>query len=199
MAKPIIPWIGGKRRLAKRILPQFPAHECYAEPFAGGAALFFMKEPSEVEVLNDINGDLINLYRVVKNHLDELCRQFKWSLISRQDFNWLKQTSTETLTETLTDVQRAARFYYLQKMAFGGRVDGQTFGTATTAPPRLNLLRLKRSCRPPISGFHVPISSICPGQIAFSAMTVATLCSISTRLIGELRATALPSILISMA
>lgn len=150
MAKPIIPWIGGKRRLAKRILPQFPAHECYAEPFAGGAALFFMKEPSEVEVLNDINGDLINLYRVVKHHLDELCRQFKWSLISRQDFNWLKQTSTETLT----DVQRAARFYYLQKMAFGGRVDGQTFGTATTAPPRLNLLRLEEE----LSAAHLRLS-----------------------------------------
>jgi DNA adenine methylase len=87
VAKPIVPWIGGKRRLAKRILPLYPPHECYVEPFAGGAALFFMKTPSGVEVLNDINGELINLYRVVKHHLEELISQFKWSLISRQMFD----------------------------------------------------------------------------------------------------------------
>lgn len=71
MTKPIVPWIGGKRRLAKRILPLFPQYDCYVEPFAGGAALYFMKESSDVEVLNDINGELINLYRVVKHHLEE--------------------------------------------------------------------------------------------------------------------------------
>ena len=61
-AQPIIPWIGGKRRLADRIFPLFPQHSCYVEPFAGGAALFFLRPvPAEVEVLNDVNGDLINL------------------------------------------------------------------------------------------------------------------------------------------
>jgi DNA adenine methylase len=150
MAKPIVPWIGGKRRLAKRILPLYPVHECYVEPFAGGAALYFMKEPSDVEVLNDINGELINLYRVVKHHLDEFVRQFKWALISRQMFDWLKQTPTEPLT----DVQRAARFFYLQKMAFGGKVANQTFGTATTAPPRLNLLRIEEE----LSAAHLRLS-----------------------------------------
>lgn len=136
---PILPWIGGKRRLAKHILPMFPAHECYVEPFAGGAALFFMKVQSDVEVLNDINGELVNLYRVVKHHLEEFIRQFKWSLVSRQIYRWLQDTPEETLT----DIQRAARFYYLQKMAFGGKVAKQTFGTATTTPPRLNLLRIE--------------------------------------------------------
>lgn len=139
MAKPIIPWIGGKRRLAKRILPLYPNHECYVEPFAGGAALYFMKTPSEVEVLNDINGELINLYRVVKHHLEPLIQQCEWYLVSRQMFEWLKQTPVDTLT----DIQRAARFYYLQKMAFGGKVSGQNFGTATTAPPRLNFGRIE--------------------------------------------------------
>ncbi len=59
---PFIPWIGGKRRLAKTILPLFPKHTCCVEPFCGAAALFFMKEPVEVEVLNDINGELVNMY-----------------------------------------------------------------------------------------------------------------------------------------
>ena len=141
MTTPIIPWIGGKRRLAEKIYPFFPAHECYVEPFAGGAALYFMRRPASVEVINDINGDLVNLYRCVQHHLEELVRQFKWALSSRQVFEWTKMTKPETLT----DIQRAARFYYLQQNAFGGLVTGQTFGTATTAAPGLNLLRLEES------------------------------------------------------
>ncbi|MBL8500312.1 MAG: DNA adenine methylase [Nitrosomonas sp.] len=136
---PVIPWIGGKRRLAKEILPLFPEHTCYAEPFCGAAALFFLKEQAEVEVLNDINGELINMYRVVKHHLDEFTRQFRWALTSRQIYKWLQITPEETLT----DIQRAARFYYLQKLAFGGRVQSQSFGIATTSPPRFNLLRIE--------------------------------------------------------
>lgn len=82
-ANPIVPWIGGKSRLAKHILPLFPEHACYVEAFAGGAALFFRKDPVKAEVLNDINGDLVNLYRVVQSHLDEFIAQFRWSLSSR--------------------------------------------------------------------------------------------------------------------
>lgn len=140
MGKPIIPWIGGKRKLADHIFPLFPDHTCYVEPFCGAAALFFMKEPSQVEVLNDVNGDLVNLYRVVKHHLEELYKQFKWTLTSRQNWDWLQATPTETLT----DIQRAARFLYLQKLAFGGKVDGQSFGTATTSRPRFNLFTLEQ-------------------------------------------------------
>ncbi|MEJ1378187.1 MAG: DNA adenine methylase [Candidatus Sedimenticola sp. (ex Thyasira tokunagai)] len=137
---PIIPWIGGKRRLAGELLPMFPEHSCYVEAFAGAAALFFYKQPSEVEVLNDINGELVNLYRVVKHHLEELYKQFKWALTSRENWDWLQATPTEILT----DVQRAARFLYLQKLAFGGKVDGQCFGTATTSRPRFNIFTLEQ-------------------------------------------------------
>ncbi|HEN3524052.1 TPA: DNA adenine methylase [Yersinia enterocolitica] len=136
---PIVPWIGGKRRLAKHILPLFPAHTCYVEPFCGAAALYFLKAPSKIEVINDINGELVNLYRVVKHHLEEFVRQFKWALVSRQIYKWLQDTPEETLT----DIQRAARFYYLQKQAFGGKVADHTFGTSTTSAPRFNLLRIE--------------------------------------------------------
>lgn len=135
-----IPWMGGKRRLAKHILPLFPTHSCYVEPFAGGAALLFMRdEPAKVEVLNDIDGELVNFYRVVKHHMMEFCHQFRWAVTSRQMFEWLKITPPDVLT----DIQRAARFYYLQKLAFGAKSTGQSFGTATTARPRLNLVRLE--------------------------------------------------------
>jgi len=135
VSKPIIPWMGGKSRLAKDIIPLFPQHTCYVEPFAGAAALFFKKEPAKAEVLNDVNGDLVNLYRVVKHHLEEFVHQFNFALVSRQMFEWAKMTHPETLT----DIQRAARFFFLQRLAFGGKVDGQTFGTSTTTPPKLRL------------------------------------------------------------
>jgi DNA adenine methylase len=139
MIKPIFPWIGGKRKLADHIIPLFPDHQCYVEPFCGAAALFFMKSPSNVEVLNDVNNEIVNLFRVVKNHLEELYRQFKWVLTSRQNWEWLKSTPSETLT----DIQRAARFLYLQKLAFGGKATGQSFGTATTSRPRFNIFTLE--------------------------------------------------------
>ena len=128
--KPIVPWMGGKRRLVSQLIEKMPEHQCYVELFAGGAALFFMREqPSKVEIINDVNGELVNLYRVVQNHLEEFVRQFKYAIISRQMFEWLKAASTDLMT----DIQRAARFYYLQHTAFGGKATGQNFGTATTA------------------------------------------------------------------
>jgi len=148
-ALPVIPWLGGKRRLADKLIPLFPQHECYVEVFCGGAALYFLKHPSPVEVLNDINGDLVSLYRVLTHHLEEFVRQFKWALSSRQVFEWQKMTRPETLT----DIQRAARFYYLQHHAFGGKVDGQNYGTATTAP-MINLLRIEES----LSAAHLRLS-----------------------------------------
>ncbi|MEN8504170.1 DNA adenine methylase [Paraburkholderia sp. DD10] len=151
MATPIVPWIGGKRRLADHLIPRFPEHECYVEVFAGGAALYFMRPPAKVEVINDINGELVNLYRVVQHHLEEFVRQFKWALTSRQVFRWLQ----DTIPETLTDIQRAARFYYLQQNCFGGKIEGQSFGTATTTPPGLNLLRLEET----LSAAHLRLSN----------------------------------------
>lgn len=150
--QPIIPWIGGKRRLAKHILPLIPDHTCYVEPFAGAAAIFFLKQPTKVEIINDINLDLITLYRVVQHHLEEFIRHFKWALTSRQMYEWFQDTPPETLT----DIQRSVRFFYLQKLAFGGKVSGQTFGTATTSPPRLNFLRLEEE----LSHAHLRLSRV---------------------------------------
>ncbi|MCE8015898.1 DNA adenine methylase [Halomonas sp. MCCC 1A17488] len=138
-SKPILPWMGGKRRLAKQIIPLFQEHTAYVEPFCGGAAVFFMKSPSQVEVINDVHGELVNLYRVVKHHPDELVRQFRWGLVSREEYLTQRQIDPRHLT----DIQRAARFFYLQKLAFGGKVAGQTFGTSATSPPRLNLMRIE--------------------------------------------------------
>jgi DNA adenine methylase len=129
--RPMFKWQGGKSKLAKDILPKFPKHDCYVELFMGGAALFFLREElAKVSVLNDVNGELVNLYRVVQNHLPEFLRQFECILSSREQFQLYQQTNPASLT----DVQRAVRWYYLQQHAFGGRMTGQTFGTSTTHP-----------------------------------------------------------------
>lgn len=137
--KGVIPYFGGKSRLAKTIISKIPEHTCYCEVFAGGASVLFAKEPSETEVINDLDKDLVTLYRVIKHHPEELYKQYKYSLVSRTEF----ERESQVNPETLTDVQRAARYLFLQKSAFGGHITGQTFGTATTGKPRFNLLTLE--------------------------------------------------------
>lgn len=137
--KGFIPYFGGKSRLAKTIISRIPGHTCYVEVFAGGASVFFNKEPSQTEVINDLDKDLVTVYRAIKHHPEELYRQFKFTLVSRAEFEREKKVNPETLT----DIQRAARYLYLQKSSFGGHITSRTFGTATTGKPRLNLLTLE--------------------------------------------------------
>lgn len=81
MDRPIMSsWVGGKSKLCKTIIPLIPKHTCYVEPFAGAAWVFWKKEKSKVEVLNDINNELINLYRVVQNHFEEFAKHLNGHL-----------------------------------------------------------------------------------------------------------------------
>jgi len=132
-------WLGGKSRLADRIVDLMPDHTTYCEVFAGAAWVLFKKPESKVEIINDINRDLITLYRCVQHHLPELVQQFRWMLVARAEFDRFLRTPADTLT----DIQRSARFFYLAKTAFGAKVSKPTFGIAATAPPRLNLLRIE--------------------------------------------------------
>ena len=150
----IIPWPGGKSRLAPQLFELMDwKHTTYVEPFAGAAAMLFLRpQPAKAEVLNDINGELVNLYQVVKYHLDELARQFRWQLVARQEFSRLLQSPPQTLT----DIQRAARFLYLQKTCFGGKVSGQSFGVDVGRPPRINLLRIEED----LSAAHLRLAQV---------------------------------------
>lgn len=124
------------------------------------SSIFMRDQPSRVEVINDLNGELVNLYRVVQHHLEEFVRQFKWALVSRQMFEWLKSASVDLMT----DIQRAARFYYLQHTAFGAKVSGQNFGTATTARP-VNLLRIEEQ----LSEAHLRLSGVTVEHLSWDA------------------------------
>jgi len=120
--KPLIKRPGGKSRMLPTLLPMLAQyqHRCYCEPFCGGAAVLLAKPPSEHEVLNDIDGEIVNLYRQVKYHVDELLREMQWMIESRQDFDDYKRQPG------LTEIQRAARFAYRNFYSFAG--DNDSFG-----------------------------------------------------------------------
>ena len=147
-----ISYYGGKQTMLKHILPLIPSHKIYTEAFCGGAAVLFAKRPSEAEIINDINRELTNLYRCLKHHLGELVAQFRWMLVSRDDFDAFLQMPPDSLT----DIQRAARFFYLAKTSFGARINKPTFGIAATGAPRLNLLRIEEE----LSDAHVRLARV---------------------------------------
>lgn len=150
---PLSGWMGGKYLLSKQVVSRIPEHQCYVEPFSGAAWVFFRKDRSKVEVLNDINTDVVTLYRVIQNHMEEFVRYFKWVLPSRNEFQRLLKVDPSTLT----DIQRSVRFYYLQKSSFAGRATGNlTWGTAATQPPRINLLRIEQD----LSDVHLRLSRV---------------------------------------
>jgi len=134
-------YIGGKNRLAKTIIPLIPQHKTYVEPFFGGGQVFFHKEPSRVEIINDLNDDIVNFFRVCQSHYEELVRYLKYMLLSRQLFELCKQTSPESLT----DIQKAARFFYLQKNAYGGLVTSQRYKLTVEQHPNYNPERIPES------------------------------------------------------
>src|SRR3954470_4631277 len=104
-------YVGGKNRLAKQIIAVLPEHTTYVEPFSGGAQVLFHKPPSNVEVLNDLDFEIVNFFRVCQWHHEELVRYLRYCLISRK----LHTLHLATDPATLTDIQRAGRFYSLQK------------------------------------------------------------------------------------
>lgn len=124
--KPAVSWPGGKSRLLKYILPLIPSHTAYVEPFGGGLAVFLGKERSGVEVINDIDGDLVNFYRCVRYHLDPLLAEIEFTLNSREEFGDLRAQPG------LTDIQRAARWFFRNKTCFGG-ADMRSFGISAVS------------------------------------------------------------------
>lgn len=139
---PLAPYLGGKFRLSKRIINKIEQiqHKIYAEPFVGmGGILLRRTKIPKAEVINDINGDLVNLYRIVQRYPEELCRSIKFRLTARQEFERLRKIPPETLT----DIERATRFLYLQSVAFGGKVSGQVFGVSIDRPARFNFVKMQ--------------------------------------------------------
>ena len=119
-------WVGGKSRLRKQIINIIPPHTCYVEPFAGAAWVLFGKPPSDVEVINDIDGELINFFRVIKYQPEDFLRSFDLELVSRAEFERLAALDISTLS----NVERAHRFYYIIMAGWGGELKYPRFQTS---------------------------------------------------------------------
>jgi DNA adenine methylase len=150
--KSFLSYLGGKSLLANKIITRIPEHICYCEVFAGAAWLLFKKEESKVEIINDINTDLVTLYRVVKNHLEEFIRYLKWILVARDEFDRFRKENPETLT----DIQKAVRFYYLLKTGYGSRIKNPTISISTLRKSNFNLLRIEEE----LSAVHLRLARV---------------------------------------
>lgn len=110
-----VSWFGGKARLAKRIIALFPPHQTYVEPFGGSAAVLLAKTPAPVEVYNDLNGDLVNLFRVIRDHdaFPRLKAGLEDTMYSREEF-------ADAATPCAEPVERARRFVVRHRQSYGG-------------------------------------------------------------------------------
>jgi DNA adenine methylase len=124
-------YIGSKRLLAKIIVSQIPTHRLYAEPFFGSGQAFFRKPRSPIEVVNDRDAEVITFFRVCQNHHAELLRCLRFSVISRKHYADLLKTPPTSLT----DILRACRFLYLQKIGYNGLVRQQNYTRQTKITP----------------------------------------------------------------
>ncbi|WP_183826253.1 DNA adenine methylase [Rhizobium sp. BK377] len=139
--QPPAAWIGGKRALAPRLVKMIGEipHQLYAEPFVGMGGVFFRRtRVPKTEVINDRNGEVVNLFRILQRHYPQFMDTLKFQVTSRREYERLKACDPATLT----DLERAARFIYLQKLSFGGKVSGQNFGVQRSGSARFNLTRL---------------------------------------------------------
>lgn len=140
-AAPVAPWLGGKKRLHPLIIEKIESlsHRAYVEPFVGMGGVFLRRRfRPKLEVANDLNGEIVNLFRMLQRHHRQLMDVMRFQIASRRDFERLRHTDPSGLTE----LERAARFLYLQRLAFGGQVRG-VFGVAPEQAGRFSLSRLE--------------------------------------------------------
>lgn len=152
---PVAPWLGGKRNLARRICAAIDATPCltYAEPFVGMGGIFLRRtRRPKAEVINDRGQDVANLFRILQRHYVAFLDMLRFQLTTRAEFDRLVATDPATLT----DLERAGRFLYLQRTAFGGKVSGRNFGVSRDRPGRFNLTTLE----PMLEDLHTRLAGV---------------------------------------
>lgn len=153
--KPAAGYIGGKRNLAKRVCALIDGtdHTSYAEPFVGMGGIFLRRtRRPRAEAINDISGDVVGLFRCLAEHYPYLIDMLRFRITSRAEFERLLAQPPESLT----DLQRAVRFLYVQRLAFGGKVAGRNFGVDAAAPARFDVGKLE----PMLAEIHDRLQSV---------------------------------------
>ncbi|MCL2297719.1 MAG: DNA adenine methylase [Proteobacteria bacterium] len=138
---PVAAYVGGKSRLAAQIIDAIAEvpHQTYAEPFVGMGGVF-LRRPfrAKGEVINDYSRDVATFFRVLQRHYTPFLEMLRYQITTRADFDRLLKTPPNTLT----DLERSARFLYLQRVAYGGKRHGQTFGSHVDRPGKFDITKL---------------------------------------------------------
>ncbi len=154
--KPVAPYIGGKSRLAARICAKIEVtpHKLYAEPFIGMGGVFLRRtKRPQAEVINDRSKDVSTFFRVVQRHYVAFVEMIRFQISTRTEFERLIATDASTLT----DLERAARFLYLQRTGFGGKVAGTAcFGVSPDRPSRFDVTKVV----PMLEDLHERLASV---------------------------------------
>lgn len=153
--RPLAPYIGGKRQLAKRLVALINSieHRTYAEVFVGMGGVFLRRDQRpKAEVINDWSEDVATFFRVVQHHYLAFLEMLRWQITSRAGFEKLLALEPRSLT----DLQRSARFLYLQRLAFGGKVAGRGFGVDPNTPARFDVTKLA----PMIEAVHERLAGV---------------------------------------
>lgn len=110
-----LPYYGGKFYLLKKLLYLIPKHRCYVEVFGGGGRLLLNKEPSNIEVYNDIDNNIHNLFHVLATRYEDFMKRLEWVIYSRKEFEYCKRTENETEDP----IEKAYCTYYLLLNSYG--------------------------------------------------------------------------------
>lgn len=159
--RPVAPYVGGKRNLARRLVELIEAtpHDRYAEAFVGMGGVFLRRTSRPgFEVINDWSADVATLFRILREHYPQFMEVLRFQITTRAEFERL----TRVDPDTLTDLQRAARFLYLQRVAFGGKVSGRNFGMDTNRA-RFNLSTLE----PMLEDLHERLAGVVIERLPF--------------------------------
>lgn len=162
--RPVAPYIGGKRNLARRLVAIIDAtdHSAYAEPFVGMGGVFLRRtRRPKCEVINDISEDVTTFFRILERHYVAFMDMLRFQLTTRAGFERLMRTDPSTLT----DLERAARFLYLQRTAFGGKVATRNFGVNPSGPARFDVTKLG----PLLEDLHERLASVVIERLPFDA------------------------------
>ncbi len=155
-------YIGGKRNLARCLVPLIDAtpHDTYAEPFVGMGGIFLKRRRRpRAEIINDVSGDIATFFRVLQEHYPYMLDMLRFRVTSRAEFERLRALPADRLT----DLQRAVRFLYLQRLAFGGKVEGRTFGVSNELGARFNVNKLE----PLLAEIHDRLAGVVIEQLGY--------------------------------
>ncbi|MFN3553861.1 MAG: DNA adenine methylase [Novosphingobium meiothermophilum] len=153
--RPLAPYIGGKRNLARRLVQRINAvpHQTYAEVFVGMGGVFLRRDRRpKGEVINDWSEDVATFFRVVQHHYVPFLDMMRFQITSRAGFEKLLAMNPASLT----DMQRSARFLYLQRLAFGGKVNGRGFGVVLGSGARFDVTKIA----PMIEAVHERLAGV---------------------------------------